>query len=158
MRALSFITSPSWPVTSRLPSLSPLLSRGRLRDVSTNSVEPPEEPRAEPMSPGCLRLLDGRSRHTLTLIPSDGTPLTVPSLAHPSLEPSHPSLTPQCLHCPCSHLGAADPSAGTRLHENLRTISVLGLRALLARGAEPAGAKLPPPVQFLSVQPKSVSR
>lgn len=53
---------------------------------------------------------------------------------------------------------AADPSAGTRLHENLKTISVLGLRVLLARGAEPAGAKLPPPVQFLSVQPKSISR
>lgn len=42
MRALSFITSPSWPVTSRLPSLSALLlSSGRLGDVSTNSVEPP---------------------------------------------------------------------------------------------------------------------
>lgn len=39
--ALSFITSPSCPVTSREPSLFSL-SNGRRREVSINRVEPPE--------------------------------------------------------------------------------------------------------------------
>lgn len=46
--ALSFITSPSCPVSSSVPSLAPSFpcgSLGRLREVSMNSVEPPEEER-----------------------------------------------------------------------------------------------------------------